>query len=129
MKSERKRLTDRLDELVLKIVRLATDSICQRCGKKVYGCNSHPSHVVPKGNGASWRRFDLLNVQHLCLHCHLDWWHNNITEAGKWFAEKWPHLDDYLEKYRYGKPAKISTAEMKQLKEEYKQKLIELKEN
>ena len=127
MKSERKRLTKRLDEIILKIVRLTTHGRCQKCNKAVSGSNSHPSHIVPKGNGASWRRFDLLNIQHLCGSCHLWWWHKNPLEASMWFAGHWSHIAEYLTKYRHGKLAKISTVEMRELLVEYKQKYLELK--
>ncbi|KKK71038.1 hypothetical protein LCGC14_2917960 [marine sediment metagenome] len=126
-KSERTRLTDRLDEIILKIIRLIHKGKCQRCRKDVEGSNSQTSHVIPKGNGASWRRFDLMNIQHLCHYCHLGWWHKNILEAAAWFRDNWPELDEYLEKYRGGKPAKISTIKMKELHENYKQKLEDLK--
>ena len=125
MKSKRKRLTDRLDELVRLIIRKRDGNRCQRCGKHVQGSDSHPSHVVPKGNGASKRRWDLLNIKLLCTHCH-QWWHLNPTESGCWFAEAFPARHDYLDKYRGGKPAPISTGEMEQLAEDYKEKLKEV---
>jgi len=126
MRSERARLTSRLDKLCLKIVRLRDNNRCQKCNEHIEGSNSHPCHVVPKGNGASWRRFDLDNIFLGCMHNH-QWWHLNPTESGKWFAVKWPDKDKYLEKYRYGKPAKISTPEMRQLVINYHQKYEELK--
>jgi len=127
-KKERTKLTKTLDELCKQIIRIRDEYTCQYCGKRVSGCDAQTSHVVPKGNGASWRRFDLLNMKVLCIHDHFLWWHKNPTESGKWFAEKFPTRDKYLEKYRHGKPAKITTEEMKQLIIEYKQKLKELKE-
>ena len=126
MKSERKRLTDRLDELCREIIRLRDDNKCQKCGKEVKGSDSQPSHVVAKGKGASLRRFDLLNIKLLCFHHHR-WWHLNPTESGKWFAEKWPAREAYLEIYRYGKPASINMSEMRDMVVQYKQKLKLLK--
>lgn len=126
VKSERKKLTKKLDDLCRDIVRLRDNNTCQKCGKRIEGSNSHPCHVVAKKNGASWRRFDLLNIFLGDMFCHR-WWHDNPTESGKWFAEKWPARDIYLEKYRYGKPAKISTAEMRELVVKYEQKLNELR--
>ena len=119
-------MTDRLDELCRKIIRLRDDNKCQICHKAIEGSNSQPCHVVAKGAGASWRRFDLTNIFLGCMYDHR-WWHNNPTESGKWFAEKWPHREEYLEKYRYGKPAQIKDAEMEQLIAEYKQKYEDLK--
>jgi len=126
-KSPRKKMTNKLDELCKQIIRERDDWICQHCGKPVKGSDAHTSHIIPKGNGASWRRFDLLNIQLLCSHCHLYWWHKNITEAGKWFSKKFPAQDKYLEKYRYGKSAKITDSEMENLIEQYKEKLGDLK--
>jgi len=125
-RSERKKLTDRLDSLCREVVRIRDDNRCQKCGKEVEGHDSHPSHVVAKGNGASLRRFDLLNIKLLCFHHHR-WWHDHPTESGVWFAEKWPHREKYLEIYRYGKPAKISTKDMRTLVDTRKEKLMELR--
>jgi 5-methylcytosine-specific restriction endonuclease McrA len=125
-KSKRRRLTDRLDEVCREVIRERDNNQCQHCGKKVEGSNSHPCHVVAKGNGASLRRFDLLNIFLGCMRCH-KWWHDNPTESGKWFAKKFPAREAYLEIYRGGKPAKITTAEMEKLLEILKQKLADLK--
>lgn len=125
-RTERKILTDKLDDLCRQVVRLRDENACQKCGKKIEGSDSHPCHVVAKGNGASQRRWDLLNIFLGCMKDHR-WWHDNPTESGKWFAEKFPARDAYLEIYRYGKPAKITTAEMERLVEIFKQKLEELK--
>ena len=120
-KSKRKSLTNKLDDICREVIRLRDDNCCQRCGKTIKGSNSHPCHVVAKGNGASLRRWDLLNIFLGCMHCHR-WWHDNPTESGKWFAEKFPARDAYLEIYRGGKPAKISTADMEKLYEVLKEK-------
>ena len=125
-KSERKLLIEKLDTLCREIVRLRDDNTCQRCSKKVYGSNSHPCHVVPKGNGASLRRFDLLNIFLGCMKCHL-WWHNNPLDASEWFKEKFPARYAYLEIYRHYKYAGISTVKMREVVETYKQKLKEMK--
>jgi len=125
-KSKRKKLTEKLDDICREVIRLRDDNQCQKCGKTIKGSNSHPCHVVAKGNGASIRRFDLLNIFLGCMNCHR-WWHDQPTESGLWFAKKFPARDAYLEIYRYGKPAKISTAEMERLygilKEKYKELL------
>ncbi len=128
MKNKRKRLTDRLDEVCLKVIRARDNNQCQKCGKAVEGSDSQQSHVVCKGNGASLRRWDLLNIYLSCSYCHLFWWHKEITEAGKWFAEKFPARESYLEIYRYGKPAGISTPDMEVLCKVLKQKLEELRQ-
>jgi hypothetical protein len=121
MRSLRKRLITRLDNLVREFIRKQYHNRCCKCGQVIQGMNSHPAHIVAKGCGASWRRFDVLNIILLCYRCHR-WWHDNPTESGKWFAEKYPDREVYLEKYRYGKPSEISTEEMEQLEKELKEK-------
>jgi hypothetical protein len=125
-KNERKALTKRLDDLCREIVRIRDNNLCQKCHKHVTGQDNHPSHVVAKGKGASQRRFDLLNIKVLCFHCHR-WWHDNPTESGPWFMGEFPARDAYLRIYRCGKPAKISTPEMRELVDTLKAKLEELK--
>jgi 5-methylcytosine-specific restriction endonuclease McrA len=115
MRSLRKRLTTRLDNLIRDFIRKKYHNRCCKCGKKISGQDSQVSHIVPKGNGASWRRFDLDNVLLMCYSCHINWWHKSPTEAGKWFSKKYPEIDKYLEKYRYGKTAEITTEEMETL--------------
>ena len=127
IKSKRRRLTDRLDEVCRNIIRLRDSNQCQQCGKMVKGTDSHACHVVAKGSGASLRRWDLLNYFLGCTHCHFQFWHDNPTLSGKWFAAKFPVREAYLEIYRYGKPAKISTPEMEILYEVLKRKLEELR--
>lgn len=124
-KSKRKRLTDRLDEVCLKVIRARDNNQCQKCGKTIKGSNSHPCHVVAKGNGASLRRWDLLNIFLGCMHCH-QWWHSNPLDSADWFKKRFPAREAYLEIYRYGKPAKISTADMETLYEVLKRKLKDL---
>jgi 5-methylcytosine-specific restriction endonuclease McrA len=114
MRSLRKRLTKRLDDTIRNIIRTKYGNRCCKCREKISGHNSHPAHIVAKGNGASWRRFDIENIILLCFKCHR-WWHDNPTESGKWFANKYPEKENYLEKYRYGKTAEISTEEMETL--------------
>lgn len=119
MDKKRKRLEERLDALCKNIVRLESGNICLKCGRRdEYG---DPHHIVPKNNGSSWRRFDLKNIAWVCRPCHT-WWHDNWEEAQQWFKKKWSHIDEYLDKYRGGKPAKIKDEEMEDLIVEYKQK-------
>lgn len=132
-KSKRKRLTKKLDGLCRDIVRLRDEDSCQIKNThnclyyKIHGRNSQPCHVVAKGKGASLRRFDLSNIFLGCMYCH-HWWHDNPTESGKWFAKVFPARDTYLEIYRGGKSAKISTEQMENLVVKLKKKLELLKE-
>lgn len=122
-KSERFKLTKILDELCKRIIRIRDKDTCQHCLKEAKGSNAHTCHVVPKDNGASWRRFDLRNIFLGCYHCHINWWHKNPLEATAWYIKKYPKEYRYLAKYRGGKPAKISTPEMKELEQKYKEML------
>lgn len=124
-RNKRRKLTDRLDNICRQVIRARDSNSCQRCHKSIRGSNSHPCHVVAKGGGASLRRWDLLNIFLGCMHCHR-WWHDNPTESGKWFAKAFPTRESYLEIYRYGKPAKISTPDMETLYEVLKRKLEDL---
>ena len=125
-KSPRKVLENKLDEVVKQIIRIR-DGVCQHCGKTCIKSDAHTCHVVPKGKGASWRRFDLLNVFLGCSYCHTEWWHKNILDANDWFKEKFPARYDYLSKYRGGKAAKITDTQMELLYGLYVVKLTELR--
>ena len=122
---ERKPLTKKLDKLLLQILRLRENNTCVKCGKRIKGCDSQTSHIVPKGNGASQRRWDLLNVVLMCYRCHLGWWHKNPLDAAEWFANKYPARNNYLRIYRGGKPMPIKTPQMESLVEIFRQKIKE----
>lgn len=73
---------------------------CQRCHKKVEGSNAHGSHVIPV-SASDYLRFDLINIKCLCHHCHINWWHKNPIEAGKWFEDTFPDRYTYLQAHKY----------------------------
>jgi len=125
-KPTRKSLTKKLDTLCREIIRLMYNNRCAKCHKCIEGSNSHPHHIIAKGCGASWRRFDLNNIILLCHHHH-QWWHNNPIESKPWFDETFPARMPYLVKYTGGKPVKISTQEMLDLIENYTNKLTVLR--
>ena len=130
-KGKRRKLTDRLDKLCRDIVRLIHRDRCYKCSLEVRGMNSHPHHIVAKCKGASWRRFDLLNLILLCFNCHREW-HDNPTEVVPWWETTaiYRARNEYLGKYRGGKPATISDSEMDFLIVEYEAKRKDLtKEN
>ena len=97
-KTSRQKAVKRLDDLARQIVRLRDEDTCQRCGKKVYGSDSQPSHVIPRRQSL-FLRWDLLNLKVLCNPCHR-WWHLNPLEAGAWFATKWPARTQYLMEHK-----------------------------
>ena len=128
-KGKRARMTDRLDELCRDIVRLIHKDVCYKCHRAVSGANSHPHHIVAKQKGASQRRFDMLNLVLLCFRCHR-LWHDSPTEVIPWYetTKMYQTRDLYLDKYRWGKPAPITDAEMEALIVEYKAKRKELQD-
>lgn len=58
------------------------------------------AHVIGRANKAL--RYDIFNAMCLCVACHM-WWHENPTESGIWFKEKYPERYEYLnrEKNRF----------------------------
>jgi len=98
-KSNKAKLSAKLELLAKKIVKLRDKNICQKCGKKVEGTNCHASHVFPVSR-SKILGYDLLNMKVLCYHDHINWWHKHPIEAGKWFTDKFPSRYKYLcEKY------------------------------
>jgi len=79
-----------LDDLFSPMIR--EKGFCERCGSRVNKLNH--AHVIGRANKAL--RYDILNAMCLCVHCHF-WWHENPTESGLWFAEKYPERKTYLD--------------------------------
>ena len=72
---------------------LRDKGICQKCLKPHERLEW--SHV--KRRTRSLRiKFVLPNVLSMCWEDH-QWWHNEPTEAGPWFAETWPDRLEYLD--------------------------------
>ena len=46
-KTEKRKLKDKLEKIVKKIVKERDNYTCQKCGKFVEGVNCHASHVIP----------------------------------------------------------------------------------
>jgi len=128
-RTDRAKMQDKLDVLCRDIVRLIHKDSCYKCHKYVRGQDSHPHHIVAKGNGSSQRRFDLLNLMLLCFKCHR-LWHDSSTEVIPWYetTKIYETRDLYLDKYRWGKPATITNTEMQALIVEYTEKQKELKQ-
>jgi len=125
MKSERKKPKDKLDKVCREIVRIRDNHCCQYCGCHVEKTNAHCSHVIPKSRGDTLR-WDLLNLKLLCFHHHINWWHKDPIEAGEWFKKAFPARYRYLEERRHTH-VKFTIQDLKDLYEERKQKLKELK--
>lgn len=100
MKTDKRKIKDKLDKVVKEIVKIRDESTCQHCFKVVSGSDCHGSHVIPVSRDGRLA-FDPLNIKVLCYHCHLNWWHKHPVESGDWFTRTFPERWEYLEnKYR-----------------------------
>ncbi len=125
MKTERRKLKDKLDVICREIIRIRDDNRCQRCHKPVEKSNAHCSHVIPKSRGDTLR-WDLINLKLLCFHCHINKWHKDPMEAYEWFAKAFPARWRYLESRRHTS-VKFTIQDLKDLRDELKLKLKQLK--
>lgn len=80
---------NKLDDLARIAVRLRENMVCEKCGRKCTNRDAQSSHVLPKSTHPMLR-FELLNIQLLCYHCHMFWWHKDIIAAYEWFKKKFP---------------------------------------
>ena len=90
----------RLDTIAKRLAKQRDEYTCQKCGQKVEGSNAHGSHVVPVSAGQTLR-WDLENIDCMCMHCHIYWWHKNPLESSAWFREKFTERYEYLESMRH----------------------------
>ena len=94
-KTDRAKLTKKLDDVVREIVRKRDNMTCQWCGKKVDKSNAHDSHIIPRSRGNALR-WDLRNHILLCYHCHINRWHKDPMDAAVWFEQAYPDRWAYL---------------------------------
>lgn len=122
-KLNRKTIRKNLWEIVKTIIRRRDANICQRCGKYVVGRDSHTSHVISKARSLRLY-YDIVNLKVLCMFCH-NWWHKNPTESGRWFKEKFPARDKYLQKrnIEIQGMGSVKTYELKEWLEELEESL------
>ncbi len=97
VKTPLQKLHDKCWAMARKVIYLRDRGQCQRCYKPVKGANAHTSHVLPKSTHGAIK-YDLLNLKLLCYHHHINWWHKNPIESGKWFKETFPDRMAYIEK-------------------------------
>jgi len=126
-KTERQKLVKKLDEIVVKIVKVRDKHLCQYCHKLVEGSNAHCSHVIPRSRGMIYR-WDLNNLKLLCYHHHINWWHKDPVEAGKWFREAFPERMAYLDALRDNPLKKYTVADLKELLAKFRNNLNSWKE-
>ncbi len=96
VKTPLQKMHDKCWAMAKKVIALRDHGQCQHCFKRAESNNGHTSHVLPKsvGNGV---RYDLLNLKLLCYHCHINWWHKNPFESGKWFRDTFPERLEHIE--------------------------------
>jgi 5-methylcytosine-specific restriction endonuclease McrA len=94
--SNRRKLRNKLELKIKKVVKERDKYTCQKCGAVTSGSNCHASHVVPVSRSLRLA-YDPLNLKTLCFHCHINWWHKHPVEAGEWFKSKFPERWEYLE--------------------------------
>src|SRR3990167_3242990 len=104
MKSKRKKLKDKLDELTKRLIKGRDRHICQRCLKRVEGVNSHWAHVIPVSHG-NMLRWNFQNSLTLCYRDHINFAHKNPLLFTRWFRGKFPNRYEYLLR-RAGKPTR-----------------------
>jgi len=124
-KSPRQRIVKRLDGLLREVIRLRDEDTCQKCGKKVYGSNSQPSHVIPKSQSLLLR-WNLWNVKLLCNACHR-WWHLNPLDSAFWFRQTWPVRNLLLQEHKHNIGRSWKMSDFEKVEAELKQKLEDLK--
>jgi hypothetical protein len=83
-KSERQKLTTKLDTVFSKLIRLRNDYICEKCG---IDCSNTPgkldcSHYIGRAN--THTRWYSLNASAHCKKCHLNFTHR-YWEHQAWF--------------------------------------------
>ena len=96
MKTKRRKLKDKLEKIVKKIIKERDEYTCQKCGKIVQGSNCHASHIIPVSRSGRLE-FDIVNIKVLCMRCHLYWYHRNPIEAAEWVKKKFPKRLEYLQ--------------------------------
>ena len=118
MKTNRKKLIEKLDSLARDYVRKRDKMICQMCRKPVDNKNAHCSHVIPKSHG-NRLRWDPTNLKLLCYHCHINIWHKSPVEAGQWFLRTFPDRYVYLEAEKAKGSKKFTITELEELRDWY----------
>src|SRR3990167_1552008 len=120
----RSKLKKDLDKLVKYYIKLRDNYTCQWCNKVVSGKSCQGSHVFSVGS-CSLLQFEPLNIKVLCAYCHRRRWHSSPPEAMAWFGNKFPERLAILEEMKLTK-TKISTYQLQQMIEEYKEKIKNL---
>ncbi len=97
VKTPLQKMHDKCWAMARKVVYLRDHGQCQRCFKHIEGSNAHTSHVLPKSTHGAIK-YNLMNLKLLCYHCHINWYHKNPVEAGKYIRETFPDRLAVIEK-------------------------------
>ena len=107
-----------------KAIKLRDKNTCQKCGKQ--SDRMECSHI--HGRRHRTIRWDALNALTKCHGCHR-WWHENPTEAGQWFVDKFGEWREeiLLEKKRSG--MKVPKTEEKLISAHYREQIKLMEED
>ncbi len=97
VKTPLQKMHDKCWAMAKKVIAIRDYYKCQHCFKRAVGTNGHTSHVLPKSTHGAIK-YNLMNLKLLCYHCHINWWHKNPIESGKWFRETYPDRVAVIEK-------------------------------
>ena len=110
------------DKAFADCVKAAYDNTCQKCG--IHG-RMENSHIHSRRHRTI--RWCKENALPKCHGCHR-WWHENPTESGKWFEDKYgPGLVELLREKKNNK-FKIPKVEEKEIAKHYRFELKKIKE-
>lgn len=124
-KTERKTLTDELDDLARQCTWHRDAFTCQKCGKGPSKQAHHAFNRIYKGDGVRW---DLRNLVNLCWPCHRYWAEVKHEEFRRWYISKYAGETTWEELSRMalqGRP--LTNGEMVALKETLTDELNRLK--
>lgn len=109
-----------------KAVKLRDKNACQKCG--IQRDRMECSHVY--GRRHRTIRWDLLNAKTLCGGCHR-WWHENPTESGRWFVDRFGEQRLEILREKRDSRIKVPKSEEKEIAKHYKKevKAMELNPN
>ena len=112
------------DTAFSKAIKLRDNYTCQKCG--IVRDRMECSHIHSRRHRTI--RWDAMNAITKCHSCHR-WWHENPTEAGRWFEGKYGtlHVELLLEKKR--NPVKVPKSEEKAIAKHYREQIKLMEQN
>jgi len=120
-KTERKKLVDKLDQLTSQIVRLYEHGKCEHCGKEA----TQVHHYFTRSRYSV--RWDFDNLLAVCFGCHTFWCHKYFEECRDYLISRIGEESFSKLKLKSNKIANFSVVDLRQMVEEYKTLLDNLK--